>query len=583
MYEPRQQSGFSLVEVVVVSAVALMVFGGLFASIQFSLDLVGNARARLSAVSLANDRLEAIRSLSYSAIGTVAGFPAGLIPQTSTTSLNGIEFQERVIIEYVDDPADTDPITGLDSNGITTDYKRVKVEYSWSLRGATSSVFLTSNIAPRSIETNVGGGTARINVRDATSSPLPGIVVRLTNDTGTTTYDVTRFTNATGEALFVAPAAASYEVQVGGSFGYTLDRTYAPTTTLPVPSSPPFAILEADVSTLFFQIDRVSNIGVEVVSDWQWQQWRETFVSTTTFATSSDVTVSGGKLQLLPVGGGIYSAMGTVQLVNLNPAAIAQWETATLAATTPAGTSYRIQFYTGTTPATLIPDVDLPGNSIGFTSNQIDLSTLAVSSYPNLTVGIILETSDSVLTPQIDEVSIFYTEMTNLALGEVVTLRNNKTIGFDAATAPIYKFSTSAVTDGSGSISVREVEWGEYEIAVAGHDVAQTCPNYPFTVSPGSSATATISIVPDRTHTFRLLVVDPYGQPYPGSLVTLQRPGFSSTATTSPCGQVFFSEPGLITGSDYTVEIATVGYADITLNPVAITGDTYDTVTLSLP
>jgi hypothetical protein len=43
----------------------------------------------------------------------------------ATTTMNGIDFPVHTFIEYVDDPADG--LSSSDQNGITTDYKQIKV------------------------------------------------------------------------------------------------------------------------------------------------------------------------------------------------------------------------------------------------------------------------------------------------------------------------------------------------------------------------------------------------------------------------------------------------------------------------
>ena len=118
-YKSSSQKGLSLVEVIVVAALSTLVFGGLLLSFKFSLELINQSRAKLSALSVANDRMEYFRSLPYNDVGVIAGFPAGTIPQNSTLNLNGINFSERVLVEYVDD--DADGSTGADTNGIILD------------------------------------------------------------------------------------------------------------------------------------------------------------------------------------------------------------------------------------------------------------------------------------------------------------------------------------------------------------------------------------------------------------------------------------------------------------------------------
>mgnify|MGYP000879848803 CR=1 FL=1 len=256
-----------LIELVVVSAISVVIFGALFVSFQFTLELVATTRSKLSGLSLANERMEFFRSLPYDSVGVIAGFPSGTIPQTSTSSLNGIEFTERVRVDYVNDPADD--VSGVDSNGIITDYKQIRLEYTWQLNGGSKELSLTSYIVPRAIESNVGGGTARINVLGPDSLPLQNAQVRLITSSSTFTYDVTNPTDVNGSALFAVPADSGYQVEVTANIGgeqYSTAGTYVATTSNPNPVVGPFAVLEADVSTLTFQMGELSDIDIAVSS-----------------------------------------------------------------------------------------------------------------------------------------------------------------------------------------------------------------------------------------------------------------------------------------------------------------------------
>lgn len=581
MIKKNSHFGFSLVEAIIVAAVSTMVFGALFGSVRFALDLVASAQARLSAVSLANDRMESIRALSYNSVGTISGFPAGPIPQTSTTSLNSIEFYERVVIDYIDDPADG--LGAADSNFIITDYKRVKVEYSWSLRGATSTIFLTSNISPRSIETNVGGGAVRINVRDAASLPLAGIPVQLTNTTGTTTYYSFRFTNSSGEALFVAPAAADYNVVVGGSLGYSEERTYAPTAIVPIPDRPPFAVLEADVSTLFFQIDQLSDITFVLKDDHTWDYYHESFASTAGISSSTNITIDSGRLTLDDGGTGTYAPVGIAYLTPLTPSGgLVRWEQIIVAPEVVTDTDYTIQVFTGSDPYVLVPDTELSGNSTGFSGKIIDIGELDVTTFPAIVIGITLSTTNTSITPQIDDIGVSYSVTESYVGGESLFIRNAKTIGQDASSTPIYKFSATTTTNTDGESSLTDVEWGEYSVTVpAGYDLAAACPDYPWTVAPGDDDRVVLTLAPDQVDTLRVRVENEFGQPQPGSALTLSRPGYLATATTSPCGQAFFSGGGLVAQPDYELLVQTPGYPTQTISAIDITGDRIQRVILN--
>jgi Carboxypeptidase regulatory-like domain len=567
-----QIHGFSMVEAIIVSAVMLLFFGGLVTMVIYVMDLVQNARVKLSALSAATERIEFIRSLPYDSVGTVAGIPSGTIPQNRTVVLNNYTLHERVLIEFVDDDADGQG--GADTNGIIADYKRVKVEYTWNITGATSSAFLVSTIVPRSIETTAGGGTIRVNVFDATTVPVTGASVRLLNTTGTTTVDITRLTDTTGTALFAgAPANANYEVFVSKA-GYSSDQTHVATTSNPSPNTPPLSVLEADVSTMNFQIDRLSDLSIAVFSDINEQMLVEPFTNMSGVATSSGVATLGGELELAGNGPGIYVASGTAFLTSAAPATIERWELFDWAKSVPADTTARVRFYVGTSTTTLVSDTDLPGNSSGFTDRQVLLQTLVIGTYPELTVGIELTTTNTAVTPEIDEATLYYRESSTPRSGASYSLRGNKTIG-----TGVYKFTTSGLLDGAGAVDLDDIEWDAYELTFPTTVIKSACPAHPIVLEPGSTLTTEVVSGAASTDHLRVVVLDGAGLPVPGVNVDISRPGFSDTAVTNTCGNAFFS--GLTAAADYVLTFDKAGYSSATINPQNVAGSSVAAITMA--
>ncbi len=557
--------GFSLIELLVVAAIMSLFIGGLFVTIQTSLKLVTDNRARMSALSVANDRLEYIRSLSYNAVGTVSGLPAGNIPQVSTSTLNGFLFTERTIIEFIDDPADG--IGASDSNSITTDYKRAKVEISWTARDVTKKVVLVTTVVPRSIETNVGGGTIRVNVTDANVAPVSGASVRLLNTTGTTTVDVTKLTDTTGSVLFGgAPAGSGYEVFVTRA-GYSSEQTYVATTSIPNPVLQPISLLAADISTVNVQIDALSSVAMRLLSDRVEASSTRPFTAGTDLASSTGVVVAGGNLELAS-SAGVYQSSGLGLLTAVAPSPLARWGTVVVDEVIPAQTSRLIRIYSSTTPDSLVPDSDLPGNSAGFAAGSIDLSQLSVVTYPSLTIGVSLETTNTAVTPQINTVTAYFTE-SETPLTTTFTWRGNKVIGSQLDFSPIYKHDYSTTTNGSGERELNNVEWDTYQVAIAGYDIREACMAHPVVVAPNSVNSVTLVTAGDTAHSLRV-VVTAGGNPVRDATVTLTR-GSSDVETTGSCGQVFY--PGLTTATDYQLTVSASGYSAVTIDPLPISGD----------
>jgi len=213
MYIRKNQKGASLLDTVFGTALLLLVFVGLYGAFQLTLELVQSSKSKTGALAIANERMEFIRSLPYDDIGTVGGIPQGALLEEESKTLNGIEYTQRTFVQYADAPQDG--AGGSDSNGITTDYKIVRVTVEWQFRGETRSFFLVTSIVPKGIESVSGGGTLRVTVLDSLGSPIPSAEVYVTNTTLTPPVSLLTFTNTNGIVEFLgAPSANNYEVTV---------------------------------------------------------------------------------------------------------------------------------------------------------------------------------------------------------------------------------------------------------------------------------------------------------------------------------------------------------------------------------
>ncbi len=583
MYQSHsiKNRGVSFIELLVTIAVMSLVFGGLMASLQYVMKLITSTKMATSALSLANERIEYVRSLSYNAVGTVGGIPSGLLPQHATTSMNGVTFHERLVIQYKDSPDDGEG--AADTNGILADYKEVKVEYSWNDGTGTSTLFLLTNVVPPGIESTLGGGTLTVNVFDANVLPVSGAEVHIYNNTGTSTIDTIRYTNVNGTAVFAgAPALASYEITVSG-VGYSVDATYAATTSNPNPVTPHAAVIESDVSTLDFQIDRLSDLLIRTVGPAAIDTWSDTFVDISGLSTSTDTQVVSDALTLSGTSGS-YVGAGSARSAEINPAAITEWETVMWDASVPLDTTLTVQVYavTGVDTYTLVPDTDLPNNSTGYSTSGVDIRGLSVATYPRIALGASLGSTNPLVTPELLEWSVSYVVSEPAVASVPFTIRGNKTIGSTVSLAPIYKYMESLVTDGSGEYAVNDIEWDVYTVTLdtSTHDISEACEALPYSLAPGVSETLTLTLVPNAAHTVRVHVVDSTGDAIQGAEVTLSRPAYSENLTTSSCGQTFFSG-GVASEADYELDVTASGYVSQTVTPFEVDGDEVVLVTLA--
>ena len=281
-YQSQNQKGTSLLDTVFGTALLLLVFVGLYGAFQLTLELVQSSKSKTGALALANERMEFIRSLSYGDIGTVGGIPQGTLDEEETETLNGIEYTRRTFVQYVD--ASQDGVGGSDANGITTDYKTVKVNVEWQFREDTRSFSLVTSIVPQGVETVVEGGALRVSVLNALGSPVPSAQVSVTNSTLSPVVSLSTFTNTNGVVEFLgAPSASNYEVVVSKT-NYSGTQTYSVSGANPSPSPGHLSVLESQTTSSSFAIDVV---GIATVKTFE--------VGTTTPLQNIALSVTGEK------------------------------------------------------------------------------------------------------------------------------------------------------------------------------------------------------------------------------------------------------------------------------------------------
>ena len=95
--------------------------------------------------------------------------------------------------------------------------------------------------------------------------------------------------------------------------GYSADQTRQPVPGLENPNTLPVAVLESDVSTMNFQVDRLSDLTIEVYNSEVIGEQVELFDDSLNLAASSSVLVDSGVLTLAHTGF-VYDLTGTTML-----------------------------------------------------------------------------------------------------------------------------------------------------------------------------------------------------------------------------------------------------------------------------
>ncbi len=261
-------SGTSLIEVLVGIAILVLVSVALFSLFDFTLRVLWENKARLGAQAIANQHIELARNLPYSDVGTVGGIPSGTIDAVKNVTLNKISYTVKTAVIYIDDPFDG-TLGGDPNDSLPTDYKRIRVEISWPFRLSSKPVVFLSDIAPNGIESETGGGTLRITAINASGLPVPQANVHIENNLLDPQVNVDLLTNDNGQVILPGALASveGYEVTVTKS-GYSTDKTYSvDPINLPTPIKPHLTVVEGSVTDSTFSIDVLSDVNVFAYAD----------------------------------------------------------------------------------------------------------------------------------------------------------------------------------------------------------------------------------------------------------------------------------------------------------------------------
>lgn len=478
----KTQRGMTLIDVLVGSALILIIFLALLGLLRASLLISSSAKAKAGATAVATTQMEYLRSLPYTSVGTLGGIPAGLIEQSTTTTMNGVPYGVRTLIEYVDDPKDGSGVA--DSNSITTDYKRAKVAVTYLFRGTTREVALISNIAPPSIETTTGGGTLRVNVVDAVGTAVSGADVHIENPSVSPAVDFTTFTDVVGSiSLPGAPTSTDYRITVTKS-GYSTAETYARDATNQNPTPGYLTVVENQTTSSTFAIDLLAPFTMRTFYEIRAASSTDTFTSNANLEVMTATQVAGGALTLSG-SPGAYALSGDARSTTTAPTYLAQWTSASATRNVPADTTAIVRVTDS--GGLLLPDSVLPGNSTGFSTFPIDLTSVSTTTYPSLALSASLSSPLGLSTSEVLDWTLAFEEGPIPVPNVPFTLTGAKQKGTTGAGIAIYKTITTTTTDSTGS-RLLPLEWDVYTLSgVTGYTVASSSVASPYTLSPGTA------------------------------------------------------------------------------------------------
>jgi hypothetical protein len=225
----RTRNAFMLIEALTVIFIFSLITVTFYSVYSVGLRYIQDAKNRLGALAVANERMEIVRNLKYDNIGTVGGTISGNIPQDQDISENTKHYHIHTQVSYVDDPFDG---IGYADTAWFEDFKKVIIIVSWTGAQGTEEVELISRFVPPGKEVpHVGDGILSINIfsDQPGGTGISGARVQIANpDTGINTYEETDVTgNVTFMGSTVRDSIQKYQIIVTKS-GYETVATMPP-------------------------------------------------------------------------------------------------------------------------------------------------------------------------------------------------------------------------------------------------------------------------------------------------------------------------------------------------------------------
>lgn len=225
----KNKVGFTLIEALIALFIFSLITVTFYSLFSLGLRHIADAKNRLGALSLANEKMEIARNIKYDDIGTIGGEIEGAIPQDEDVIENGRRYSAHTLVEYVDDPFDG---IGYEDSIWWADYKRVAITVSWNGVSSNEEVKLVSRFVPPGLEVeHIGDGILSVNIFSDQSGRegIPNSTVHIINpETG---LDTIKNTDANGTATFmgsnVGNSIQKYQITVAKT-GYETVITMPP-------------------------------------------------------------------------------------------------------------------------------------------------------------------------------------------------------------------------------------------------------------------------------------------------------------------------------------------------------------------
>ena len=252
----KNQKGTTVIEILISVGIISFVIVSIYSSLTGIMKAASDAKQRIGAVALANEKMELIRNLDYDDIGVIGGIVSGPIVAEETVNRNGYDYYVDVDIRYVDDPFD-----GVyPDDSVSTDYKQAQIQVDWRNGGDNKTVTFFSNFVPNGIETNEGGGILAINTVNSSGVLVPDVTIKIESLDNNPFVSYETSTDAQGNLILPGVPPQNYRFYASKS-GYENLQTYPnPPDSAFIPIEKDLYVSEGALNPFTFVIEPTSNL-----------------------------------------------------------------------------------------------------------------------------------------------------------------------------------------------------------------------------------------------------------------------------------------------------------------------------------
>jgi len=591
----KPEKGFTFIDVMVGTALVLIVFLGIFGIFQLGLKVVSKSKEKIIATALANQRLEEARNLPYQKIGIEGVDENGVLPAIEYYPSDTQKYTILTDVDCRNNPADI-------GDTCLCDYKTVTVTVSWAGR-FLGDVSLATDIAPKNDiqECERQGGVLEASVFDAQGIGIVNAQVQVEDiNNGTIEYCITdtngECAGERGIFLDTSSVDENYKITISKA-GYSSEQTFKSgdiydSKVIATPERPNATILEGQITEKSFSIDILSAFSIETKSSRGKTSFEDNFDNADKISEQSNIVVSNGEVTLAKTNGDYFSS-GYLISTDISSPNLQGWEQFSWVESVPAASDiiYQLLYFdTDISEWTLIPNEDLPNNSTGLGPSPVELSTLDCVVYNTLRAKATLSTADLSQTPTLLEWKVSYFTRVANPVTATFTLRGEKLVGKDEAEEPIYKYPPSRhIIVYSGEIS--DLEWDTYnfsDFSINDEDVeleegipGEIQPDGSLTVALSPNTTQLSTLFLSAENTLLVKVKDSEtSNPIFSANVRIYNFGlaYDKTQQTNEGGETFFIP---LEEATYNLEITAEGYQVYT-GQINVLGDTSTTAYLIL-